>query len=301
MPSSDWMRLIEEACSAEDRVLSNLLITDLHYQLSEALAEKLGRSAGANFHSWAVWGSRKAGETIRQEDLSSAVHNATVTAGVVGAFTGVTVGVMAGRKLRWRSDFSAALGGIAGCICGSWAGRTIAIHSREEASRLILLGNQTVLRDIGEQSARFLDLLESGAALEARAKFFAGLRPGPTEENGQDRLAIAFRSYLAAFDADNLPAKREAMIAGNCSIVYHEHIRLEPFIRQSMPWIVRRCATQRMMTFQVGDRQLKVANDVPGVYQRTGARDWTKIEERMRYVFALFRKFHDVPDVFLKP
>jgi hypothetical protein len=47
-------------------------------------------------------------------------------------------------------------------------------------------------------------------------------RPGPTERHGQDRLATALRSYLAAFDSDDLEVKRAAMIAGNCEIVYRE-------------------------------------------------------------------------------
>jgi len=164
-----------------------------------------------------------------------------------------------------------------------------------------LLGNQTVLRDIGEQSARFLELLEEGATREGRERFFAGLRPGATEKQGQDRLAAAFRFYLAAFYTSDLESKRAAMIAGNCEIVYHEHIRLEPYIRGAMPWIVRRCTTERWMTFEIGERVLAVGEDVPGTSTSTAARDWAKIQERMRYVFALFRKFHDAPEVFSTP
>jgi hypothetical protein len=165
----------------------------------------------------------------------------------------------------------------------------------------VLEGNQTVLQDIGRQSARFLELLENGATTEGRQAFFAGLRPGPTERHGQDRLSTAFRSYLAALDSDGLETKRAAMIAGNCEIVYHEHIRLEPYIRGAMPFIVRRCATQRLMTYEVGDIVLTVGKDLQGVPTRTAAANWTNIDERMRYVFALFRKFHTAPEVFSAP
>ena len=85
------------------------------------------------------------------------------------------------------------------------------------------------------------------------------------------------------------------MIAGNCEIVYHEHIRLEPYIRGAMPWIVRRCTTQRLMTYEIGDRVLTVGEDLPGIPTPTAARNWANFEERMRYVFALFRKFHTDP------
>jgi len=301
--SEHWVAAIEAACTEPDPLYSNRLITHLHYQLSEALAAALGRDAGPNFHSWAVWGSRKAGVTIRQEDLGNAIHDATKTAGVVGSIVGAAAGVFVQRWiLPWMPDFlAAALGAGIGAITGGWTGKQLAIWSRGRAARLVLEGNRTVLRDIGAQSARFLQLLESGATPEGRTAFFAGMRPGPTERHGQDRLAKAFRSYLAALDTAGMDAKREAMIAGNCEIVYHEHIRLEPYIRGAMPFLIRRCATQRLMTYEVGEMILTVGEDVPGVAKATAARNWAKIEERMRYVFALFRKFHTAPEVFSTP
>ena len=94
---------------------------------------------------------------------------------------------------------------------------------------------------------------------------------------------------------------RAAMIAGNCEIVYHEHIRLDPYIRGAMPFIVRRCATRRLMTYEVGDRVFTVGADFPGVVTPAAATNWANIGERMRYVFALFRNFHTAPEVFSAP
>jgi hypothetical protein len=305
-PSERWIGAIEDACAEPDPARSNRLITRLHYLLSEALADRLGREGGPNFHSWAVWGSRKAGVTIRQENLDCAIRNATAMAGLVGSVIGAATGVFAGRWLGWVADyFTAAIGagfgaGI-GALTGAWAGRLIAIWSREKAAKLMLRGNRIVIQDIGQQSARFLELLENGATSEGREAFFAGLRAGPTERHGQDRLATAFRSYLAAFDSNDLQAKRTAMIAGNCEIVYHEHIRLEPFIRGAMPFVLRRCATRRWMTYRVGETVLTVAEDLPGIATPTAAKNWAKIEQRMRYVFALFRRFHNAPEVFSRP
>jgi hypothetical protein len=300
--SERWIGAIQDACAEPDPAASNRLITKLHYQLSEALANALGREGGPNFHSWAVWGSRKAGVTIRQEDLESAIHNATATAGVVGSAVGAAAGVFAGRWIPFVHDYvTAALGAMTGTLTGARTGKQIAIWSRGKAARLMLEGNQIVLQDIGAQSAQFLEMLENGATSDGREVFLAGLRPGPTERNGQDRLASAFRSYLAAFDSQDREEKRAAMIAGNCEIVYHEHIRLEPYIRGAMPFIVRRCATQRLMTYEVGETVLTVGKNLPGVAAPTAARNWAKIEERMRYVFALFREFHNVPEVFSAP
>jgi hypothetical protein len=300
--SEVWIGAIRDACDEPEPARSNRMITRVHYLLSEALADRLGREGGPNFHTWAVWGSRKAGVTIRQEDLNSAIRNATVTAGIVGSIVGAATGVFTGRLLRLGSTIATASVGVGlGIIAGSWTGRLIAIWSREQAANLVLKGNQTVLADIGEQSARFLELLESGASGESRKIFFAGLRPGPSEGHGQDRLATAFHSYLVAFDSADLQAKREAMIKGNCEIVYHEHIRLEPYIRGAMPFIIRRCATERLMAYEIGEKTLRVGEDIPGIQTSTAAKDWTKIEERMRYVFGLFRDLHDAPEVFSTP
>jgi len=300
--SERWIGAIEDACAEPDPAFSNRLITRQHYLLSEALANALGRDGGPNFHSWAVWGSRKAGVTIRQEDLDSAIGNATATAGIVGSAVGAYAGLFARRWLRWAPDYvTTALGAGIGALTGGWTGKQLAIWSRGEAAKLVLEGNRIVIEDVGTQSARFLELLENGATSEGRRTFFTGLRPGPTEQHGQDRLDKAFRSYLAALESDDLEAKRAAMIAGNCEIVYHEHIRLEPYIRGAMPFIVQRCATQRLMTYEVGDTVLTVGEDLPGVTTPTAATNWVNIEERMRYIFALFRKFHNAPQVFSAP
>jgi hypothetical protein len=300
--SEGWIRAIKDACTEPDPARSNHLITRMHFLLSEAIAERLGREGGPNFHSWAVWGSQKAGVTIRQEDLDNVVKNATLTAGLVGCFIGVMLAVICAHWFRWPAGYlNAAIGASIGALICSWAGRQLAIWSRAKASKLMLQGNRAVIEDIGEQSARFLALLVSGATSDGRGTFFAGLRAGPTERHGQDRLANAFRLYLAAYDSDDLEEKRSAMIAGNCEIVYHEHIRLEPYIRGAMPFVMRRTVTRWFMTYKIGERVLAVCEDVPGMPARTAARNWAKFEERMRYVFALFRKLHNAPEVFATP
>jgi hypothetical protein len=301
-PSEHWIRQINNACAEPDAKRSNELITTLHYELSEALANKLGREGGPNFHTWAVWGSKKAGATIRQEDLGDAIRNATTTAGIVGIVVGVLIGIFIGKSLHWPlMGLNSFIGGAVGLIAGISAGREIALWSRRKAAMLVLQGNQAVIQDIGTQTARFLDLLEDPTNHRQRGLFFAGVRPGPTEQHGQDRLTTAFRLYLDSLDAVGLEPKREKMIAANCEIVYHEHIRLDPFIRSAMPFIVRRCATQRLMTYEVGDKTLAVGENVPGLRETTAAGNWTNIEERMRYVFALFRVFHQIPEVFSTP
>lgn len=307
-----------------DAARSNREITALHHDLGRALGAVLGGECGANFHSWAVWGSRKAGVTIRQEDLERALLDATVVAGSVGAL----VGAGGASALGWPA--LGILGGLLlGLGCGAWAGRALARWSRRRASQLILHGNRTVLEDIGSQTIAYLRAIHAGAP-DAMAAFRASFRPGRTEEGGQDLLAEAFERYESA-RTERDPARRcEDTYFANCLAVLHEHIRLDPLIRSSMPFIVRKCVTQRLMTYDVGRSVYSVREDAPafgatpfppeltelrdprvqsflfgergfGLHldslQGTRARDWTRLEERMRYVFQLFRAKHTDPEV----
>ncbi len=329
-----WEREITDAVQTSDPALSNRKITLVHYRLSQVLQAVTGAEAGANFHTWAVWGSRKAGVTIRQEDLGAAIRNATMVSGIVGFIVGLAVSWIS-IKL-WLTDLHwsiIALSALFGMFCGGTVGRQIAIYSRREAARLILTGNRIVLADIGRQTARFVALFhdkdeEDADSLEA---FLAELRPGDTASGGQDLLRQAFTQYYLARYATDLKQKHEAAYFANCLAVYHEHIRLEPYIKESMPFIIRKCATKRLMQFDVGKVCLKVSEEVPrldrvpfpdtlhllsnqelsaflnsenewgGGLRGAPARDWANINERMRYIFRLFRAMHLEQSVFDKP
>ncbi|HEX8658356.1 MAG TPA: hypothetical protein VF690_12510, partial [Hymenobacter sp.] len=102
VPSPAYLhQQIEAALRQPDPVLANLLITRCHCLLSQALQAVLGEGAGANFHSWAVWGSRKAGVTIRQEDLDNARRDGSVVGGLVGGLVGIGCGWLLGWAPGW--------------------------------------------------------------------------------------------------------------------------------------------------------------------------------------------------------
>jgi hypothetical protein len=325
-----WKNLIQDAVRDPNPVLSNLKITRCHYLLSVALQQVIGVDAGANFHSWAVWGSRKAGVTIRQEDLNQARRDGTVVGGIVGALVGLGLGWFLFAWLPWLIIPGA---GLFGACCGALTGRLIIIHSRRVSSQRILQGNRTVLEDIGTITARFIVRFHAQREPDRQslAAFIAELRPGDTAGGGQDLLRNAFAQYYDARFAADDKEKHEAAYLGNCLAVFHEHIRLEPYIRGSMPWIVRRCVTKRLLQYDIGPVRLAVAHDVPpiggvpfpeslrclknqklltgligcdvsdGPAIGTGARDWTKINERMRYIVHLFRALHVDAAVFRAP
>ncbi len=233
-------------------------------------------------------------------------------------------------SLTWIVLLPSALLGL---ICGGLTGRWIAIYSRREASRLILEGNRIVLEDIGNQTARFVETFHDKNAPDDQLlhMFLAEFRPDEASAGGQDLLREAFTHYHLARYANDLKQKHEATYFANCLAVLHEHIRLEPYIKRSMPFIIRKCATKRLMQFDVGQVKLKVSEEVPkleglpfpdslnsltnlqlnaflngangwgGDLRTSPARDWTNIRERMRYIVHLFRALHTEQAVFSKP
>ncbi|MDO7846891.1 hypothetical protein Q5H92_11025 [Hymenobacter sp. M29] len=322
---------IEAAVREPDPVLANLLITRCHYLLSQALQRALGPGAGANFHSWAVWGSRKAGVTIRQEDLDDARRDGTIVGGIVGALVGVGCGWLLRFPLWWEPGAA-----VLGAVCGIAVGRLIISHSRRRSASLVLAGNRTVLEDIGLQTVRFLRWLAQAAPSQPTdaAEFVAALQPGAVGQQNQELLRQAFAQYYRARIAKSMAEREQATYFGNCFAVWHEHVRLEPYIQGAMPLIIRRCVTQRLLQFDIGSVRLAVAQDVPAndsaaalalpqssqseqaldllhqgsgnaqsgaAFKGTAAGDWTRIRERMRYVFALFQAFHTEPQVFSSP
>lgn len=329
-----WEREIADAIETSDPSLSNRRITLVHYKLSQVLHVVTGTDAGANFHTWAVWGSRKAGVTIRQEDLGEALRNATVVAGIVGFLVGLAVSSLSiafgFTALPWVVVLPSALLGM---VCGALTGRWIATYSRREAARLILEGNRIVLDDIGKQTARFVAMFhdKSEADPSSLEAFLAELRTGDTASGGQDLLRQAFTNYYTARYAADKKQKHEAAYFANCLAVLHEHIRLEPYIKRSMPYIIRKCATKRLMQFDIGKVKLRVSEEVPtlagvpfpeslhelssvelsnflngangwgGDLVTSPARDWTRIRERMRYIVQLFRVMHLDPSIFSEP
>jgi hypothetical protein len=265
--------------------------------------------------------------------LGEALRNATVVAGIVGLLVGVLASGIS--KQFWLTELPLIVvlpSALVGMFCGALTGRWIATYSRREASRLILEGNRIVLEDIGKQTARFVELFHNRAEEDPQALngFLSELRPGDTASGGQDLLRQAFKQYYTARYARDLKRKHEANYFANCLAVLHEHIRLEPYIKRSMPFIVRKCATKRLMQFDIGRVQLKVSEEIPSLNQlefpdslqslssdeltsflekngwmgdRASARakDWTNIRERMRYIVRLFRAMHLDQSVFSRP
>jgi hypothetical protein len=300
-------------------VLSNLRITLAHQQLSLALRALIGPASGANFHTWAVWGSKTAGRTIRREDLPLP-SRAVLPAGALGGAG------TAAAATRGRSRGMLAGGACLGAAAGYGVGRL-----EDRAARSIFGGNATVLDDIGRQSARFLAVAGDDGAF---AEFLAELRPGQPETGGQDLLRGAYTHYRVAARATDADHRDEMMLYGNLLAILHEHHRLEPYIAGSLPRPLRRLVTARLLGFSIGHESMRVSANVapdhgvtfpktlatiedhdldqlldgPGGLDRTpdsldgsAAQDWTNLSDRMNFICDLFRSRQLDPELFEPP
>jgi hypothetical protein len=321
-----WQERIDEAVDGHDPVLANLRITLVHQQLSLALRRLIGEGSGANFHTWAVWGSKTAGRTIRREDLPVPI-GAVMPAGALGGASAATVMRVRRRPGGARGHAIAVAGGA--CI-GAGAGHGVG-RLADRAAHSIFAGNATVLDDIGRQSARFLSVVSDDEAFDT---FEAQLRPGPPEAGGQDLLRGAYRHYREAAHAADPDHRDELMLYANLLAILHEHHRLEPYIEASMPGPVRRLVTVRLLGFSIGresmrvsanvapdhgvafpktlatieDRDLAKLLDGPGGLDRTpdsldgsAAHNWANLSDRMNFICDLFRSRQLDPELFEPP
>src|SRR5690242_18418912 len=131
------LAMIDEAIATEDPVLCNLRITLAHRELSAALHERIGTDTGANFHTWAVWGSKKAGRTIRRQDVPGLTAVATAAGGAAGAGAGALAALGARRRPAPLAGAAAAAAAV--------AARRQAERGLSVAAQQILGGNVTVL------------------------------------------------------------------------------------------------------------------------------------------------------------
>ncbi len=319
-----WNALIDGAIGDPDPAAANARITLVHRELSLALTGIIGAEAGPTYHGWAVWASRRAGRTIREEDARWTLAAAPAA--------GAAVAAAAARCLLPRRARRAGV--PAAGLLGALAGRQAAARAMSRAGASILAGNKTVIDDLGRQSARFVCafIRPEDRTPEGLAAFLAELSTAPSSQGGQDLLRDAYHQYFNAAAETDPDRRDEAMLLGSMSALLHEHWRLQPLIVDSMPSLLRRPVTARALTFQVGEEVHSVGRDVaapagrpvfpetlasiespelqaflarwdrtPDTTAGSAAKDWNDIGDRINYIVDLFRTRQHDPNLLRPP
>ena len=315
----DWRRWLDDIVVIDDPETANRAITSAHDRLAVALDAVLGPGSGANFHTWAVWGSREAGRTIERRDIPGLRWRVALLGAAIGAILG--------------SLLFGVVGGLVVSFTVAWFATIVAQRELAQARRAISHGNRIVLDEIGGVTARFVASCAGGGSGQSEA-FLDSLRPGATSSGGQDLLRGAFAAYHRARDEHDPPRRHQLVFAGNCLAVWHEHVRLQHDIAAALPHLVRRAITRRLLHFSVGPEPLHVGRDLtpverdawpstlanlevpvavavvatmrdrsrlPDQLEGSAAADWTVLHERMNYIVDLFRSRHLMVGVFDVP
>ncbi len=324
-----WRAEIDAAINGRDPILSNARITLAHGQLSLALREVTGSGSGANFHTWAVWGSKKAGRTIRQEDVPWLPGLGVGVGAALGAAAASAVGRAEPRPAPRARMLAAAV--AAGSALNALIRRVLSGTASQ-----IFAGNVTVLDDIGRQTARFVSTFLDPARRtdDELERFLAPLRTGPTDEGGQELLRTAYRHYLEVARTPPCDERDERMLTANLLAILHEHHRLDPYIDAAMPRSLRPFVTRYLLTFSLGTEVMRVSRDVtargtaafpetlqtielpelarlldgpdgldrtPNSLHGSGAGDWTELSDRMNFIVDLFRTRQFDDNLFAPP
>ncbi len=263
--SAPTVEEIDPIAALDDPILRNLRITQCYGELSGAVAALVG--AAANWCTFAVWASKQAGQTIRQEDLLRTFEE----------------------RFYLSAEISAALENLAASL--KRIGANLPVRPSKGAILRVLdpraaftrpadavaRGNKKVFEEIGREFARFLDVFHGDENFDAEktARFCAALRPGDPPE-GQRLLSEAFAAYCRArFQTGK--EKSETMLLANLCAGYHEQIRLQPEIAEAL-------------NAALGDpaelRPRLLAVFLPGFYLRARARLLAAHESFLDGVFA---------------
>jgi hypothetical protein len=277
-----WTWRIRAAVAEEDEGRSNLRVTEIHYHLSQAMRAMLGADSGANFHSWAVWGSKKAGVTIRRKDFQQALRNGAFDRSAVGAAGGRLIawlcGDAAGERASARPHSARGPGmRLVRRWVAAWAERT-----RARARLALRTANRRLLSITGGHTARFLETFHRAEEPDAArlARFLAGFRPGTPRRGGEDALREAYRRYHEALFEPDAGRRRELTYFGNVLIIYWEMTLLQPYFHRAIPRGPAAALMPYFSTYEVGARRLDMRRDVPTVAARGSAPPLARLEHR---------------------
>ena len=283
---------ITRVVAMKEAAARNLLITQAYCDLSVEIADLLGSGAAINWCTMAAWASRRAGQSIRGEDLPGQQIVARAAARVPGA--------------RFLVD-------------------TMRVVSREVGE-----GNREVFMEVAPAFAGFARAYRAGE--EALADFFAAFTKGPPERGGQDILRRAFEFYLEAARTPAGKHKAELLYAANLHVALQEQTRLQGRIAAAMPGgpTTRTLVTKAMLEIELGGGTAihRLGEDLPDgafgehlealedpdlvsfvlcfdadIRSTCGSRAerWDSLADRMRFIVELFRLHSSDASLFEEP
>lgn len=217
-PSIPTVEDVDRIAAGASPVLRNLQITLSYSDLSRAVHALV--ASNANWCTFAVWASKQAGVTIRDEDLLRVARQRLRESATLLGPIGKVIDLVGGAHADHVDSIAELLGSV---------------EPFRRASDAVARGNRKVYEEIAREFARFLPVIAAGvpsdqAAIEA---FCSEFRPGPPPD-GQQLLDDAFRAYYRARLTPDAGAAAQLVLLANLKVGFHEQTRLQPEIKQAM-------------------------------------------------------------------
>jgi hypothetical protein len=236
-----------------DPVARNLQITLAYHRLSRELSRRLGPH-DADWCAFAAWASKRAGQTIRGEDLPELHRRLREHLERDVAYR------LARRRAAARLRDSGALAALG---ASHVAGRLLdLVHT---VSAFATEGNLMVFAELAPAFSDFVRLTAEAQG-EARLDqdrlegFLTRFRPGGVGAGGQDLLRAAFTHYGEAVCEPDSRMRAELILLANLQVGLHEQTRLQPAIAGAvdapMRWLRDRLVRDVAARLPLGKRLL---------------------------------------------
>lgn len=251
MPPAIDLPKIEAIVNCPDPVLRNLQITQTYSEINQALSKLLGKN-NVSWCAYATWASKTAGKFIRLENVDAAITEFL-------------------RDKDWAQEILAALPGaltwFAGQIHIKHAFLLKTLNETAQASATeVARGNLLVFTELAPLYGHFLQGISAKAEQRETelAAFLNHLKQTQREGEDQQKLIQAYAAYQNAIFENEPKAKAELIFMANVLVGYHEQLRLDPAINNSLNAPIEQVFKKKMLG---GLEQLIEAKMSPFLFQ----------------------------------
>ena len=245
-PLIDPLR-ISSIAEHPEPVLRNLQITQTYSEINLALSELLGKN-NVSWCAYATWASKTAGKFIRLENVDAAIEEFL-------------------RGKDWAKELIRVIPGAM-----TWFGWRVKINNSfllnilnetaRAAATEVAKGNLLVFAELAPLYVQFMQLITPHLDQKEQnlVAFLNYLQQNQIEGNSYQKLVQAYSAYQEAiFEADP-KAKAELIFYANVLVGYHEQIRLNPAINNSLNAPIEQIFKKRLL----GGLERLVEASIPG-------------------------------------
>lgn len=251
MPPEIDLPRIEAIVNCPDPVLRNLQITQTYSEINQALSELLGKN-NVSWCAYATWASKTAGKFIRLENVDAAITEFL-------------------RDQDWAQEILAALPGALTWFVGQIQIKhafllKILNETAQASATEVARGNLLVFAELAPLYGHFLQGISAKAEQRETelAAFLNHLKQTQREGEDQQKLIQAYAAYQNAIFENEPKAKAELIFMANVLVGYHEQLRLDPAINNSLNVPIEQVFKKKMLG---GLEQLIEAKMSPFLFQ----------------------------------